>query len=109
MHLEAFTQWMLVAAGGLGWWPGWWSRDGGGVHHPAKTVGEDQPVRVVGVAGDPEPASVMQPVMTRTQTRQIPCVGRTGAVVGIPVDDVMDVQEPIGGAARRRDSRGHAG
>ena len=108
-HLEAFTQWMLVAAGGLGWWPGRWSRNRGGVHHPAKTVGEHQPVGVVGVAGDPQPAAVMQAVMPRTQTRQIPCVRRAGAVVGIPVDHVMDVQEPIRGAARARDSRGHAG
>ena len=100
---------MLVAAGGLGWWPGWWSGHRGGVHHPAKTVGEHQPVRVVGVAGDPQPALVMQPVMPRTQTRQIPSVGRAGAVVGVPVDHVMDVQEPIGACSPARDSRGHAG
>ena len=29
------------------------------VHHPAKTVGEHQPVRIIGVAGDPQPTLVM--------------------------------------------------
>ena len=59
VHLEAFTEWVLVAAGGLGWWPGWWSGYGGGVHDPAEAVGEDQPVGIVGVAGDPQVALVM--------------------------------------------------
>ena len=71
-----------------------------GLHDLAVGVGEHQSVGVVGVAGDPELALVMQPVMPRTQARQIPGVGRTGAVVGVPVDDVMDVQEPIRAAAR---------
>ena len=53
VHLEAFTQWVLVAAGGLGWWPGGWSGLGGWVHDSAETVGEEQSVWVVGVAGDP--------------------------------------------------------
>ena len=37
----------------------------------------------------------MQAVMPRTQTRQVPGVGRAVAVVGVPMDHVMDVQEPI--------------
>ena len=63
-------------------------------------VGEHQPVGVVGVAGDAEFALVMQPVMPRTQASQIPGVGRAGSVVGVPVDDVMDVQHPIRRTAR---------
>ena len=100
MHLQAFTQWMLVATGGLGWWPGRWPGHRGGVHHPAKTVGEHQPMRIIGVASDPEPALVMQPVVSRTEASQVPSVGRAVAVVGVPVDDVMDVQELIRGAPR---------
>jgi hypothetical protein len=42
----------------------------------------------------------MEPVMARTQAGEIERVGRTVAVVGIPVDHVVDVQELIRRAAR---------
>ena len=100
MHLEAFTEGMLIATGRCGWWSGRWSRNRGGVHHSAEAVGEHQSVRIIRIAGDPQPALVMQPVMPRTQTSKIPSIRRAVAVVGIPVDDVMDMQELIRRAPR---------
>ena len=41
------------------------------VHHPAKTVGEDESMRVIGVAGDPEAALVMESVMPRTDKANV--------------------------------------
>ena len=50
----------------------------------------------IGVPGDAEPTLVMEPMMFRAQTGQIPRVG--GAVVR-PVDDVVDLDEPVVTAA----------
>src|ERR687898_3044970 len=63
-------------------WPGGWRSgrfdgSGGGVDHPAVGVGEGEPVGVVGVAGDAEQTSVMQPVTGGTDAGQVPGVGRT--------------------------------
>jgi hypothetical protein len=64
--VEAFAKGMLVAAGRLGWRSGGWSGDGRGWHDSAVDVGEDQPVGVVGVAGDPEATLVVETVVSRT-------------------------------------------
>jgi hypothetical protein len=67
--VEAFTQWVLVADGRLGWGPGGWSSDGGRFDDLALRVGEDQPVRIISVAADPQQPSVMQTVMPWAQAR----------------------------------------
>ena len=52
---------------------------------------------VVVVAGDAEPALVVHPVMLRTEAHEIPRI--RGAAVQ-PVDHVVDLDEPVGVAAR---------
>jgi hypothetical protein len=89
--VEVFTEGVLVAPGRFGWWCGGWSGDRCGVHDSAVGVGEHKPVGVVGVAGDAEFALVMQTVMPRTYARKVCGVGWACSVVGVPVDDVMDV------------------
>ncbi len=89
-HVEALTEGVLVVPGDR-----WWSGPGGlgsgpaGGDHPTVGVGEDEPAGDVGVAGDAEFALVVESVVVRAETDQIPGFGR--AVI-VPVDDVVDFE-----------------
>ena len=61
-------------------------------NHVTELVGEDQPVRVVGVAGDPEFASMVTRVIGTTHHRQIVGVGRPAVS---PVHDVMNIEPAV--------------
>ena len=82
---------------GFGWRAGGFGWSGGGVDDPAVGVGEHQPVRVVGVAGDAQQPLVMQSVVGGADAGQVPRVGRAAMFV---VDDVMDLQPAGLGAPR---------
>ena len=80
---------MGVLAVGFDRWAGRWAGPAGGGNHSTELVGEDQPVRVVGVAGDPEFASMVTRVIGTTHHRQIVGVGRPAVS---PVHDVMNIE-----------------
>lgn len=60
-------------------------------------VGEHRAIRFVGVAADPEPPLMMQPVVFGAQTDEVPRVG--GPTLG-PVDDVVHLHKPVTRTAR---------
>ena len=47
----------------------------------------------------PKLALVVEPVVSWAEAGKVPGIGRAVAVVGVPVDDVVDVQHPIRSAA----------
>ena len=88
--------WRLVRTltlGGSGGWC-WCARVG---DRAAAGVGELDAVGVIGVAGDAEQTLVVHPVVSWAQADQVPRVGRAAVV---PVDDVVDLDEPIRRAPR---------
>ena len=93
MSPESFAGGVGVAAArwlGAGWWPGRCATAG---QLAAVGVGEHEGLGAVGVAGDAEPAQVVEAVVARAHAEQVPRLGRA---VPAPVVDVVDLHAPAG-------------
>ena len=66
-----------------------WFGPASAVDDLAVAVTEGEPVRVISVAFDCEVAAVVFSVTCRAEAAQVPGVG---GAIGIPVDDVVDLQ-----------------
>src|SRR5262245_46608123 len=67
-------------------------RTSGGLENPSLLVGERQAAYDVGIAADPEQATVMHAVVTPADTDEIPRLGRPAPD---PVHDVVNVDSPV--------------